>query len=274
MEVTSLPHMKFLLPLFLCLLSLSMATTFAADDAAVRKPTVYLIGDSTVKNSTKGQKGWGECLEAEFDLTKIDVANHALGGRSSRSFLREGLWDKVLEKIQPGDFLLIQFGHNDGGPMDAEKARASIKGNGDESREVTIKETGAKETVHSYGWYLRKYAGDAKTKGATVIICSLIPRNIWTDKVTRAADSYGKWASEAATGCGALFLDLNNIIADHYDALGQQKIASEFFTPTDHTHTTPEGAAFNAQCVAEGIRKLTDCPLSKLLKPISIKPGS
>jgi rhamnogalacturonan acetylesterase len=236
--------------------------------SAERKPSIYLIGDSTVKNNTKGQIGWGSSLDNYFDAQRITVKNHALGGRSSRSYLREGLWQRVLDQLQPGDFVMIQFGHNDNGPVDSQKARASLKGNTNETREVTIKETGVKETVHSFGWYLRKYANDAKAKGATPIICSLIPRNIFKDeKVIRADEDYGKVAKEAAAECGAFFLPLNTIIADHYDRLGPAKVAA-FFTSADHTHTSGEGADFNAQCVVEGLRANPDLGLAKFLLKI------
>ena len=92
-------------------------------------PAVFIIGDSTVNNSTKGQQGWGTPLARFFDLSKVHVENRARGGRSSRSFLREGLWDQVAAQLRPGDFVLIQFGHNDGGG--AKSDRASLKGTGD-----------------------------------------------------------------------------------------------------------------------------------------------
>ena len=205
-------------------------------------PTLYLIGDSTVNTPTKGQQGWGTPLPALFDHTKIIVVNRARGGRSSRTFYTEGLWEQVRDLLKPGDFVLMQFGHNDGGPLGDGRARASLKGNGDETQDVDNKTTGKKETVHTYGWYLRKYITDAKAKGATSIVLSPIPRNIWKDgKVARASNDYGKWAAEAARSEGALFINLNEIIAGHYEEIGQPKVAETYFTPTDHTHTTPEG---------------------------------
>ena len=248
------------------LIRLTAIAFFTAAASAEEKPTLYLIGDSTVNNSTKGLQGWGKPIAALFDETKIRVDNQAIGGRSSRSYLREGRWDKVAAMLKPGDFVLMQFGHNDNGPLDSEKARASIKGNGDEAQEVTIKETGVKETVHSYGWYLRKYATDTKAKGATAIVLSLIPRNIWVEgKVLRATDDYTVWATTAAHDSGAFFVDLNAIVATHYEALGEEKVKTDFFT-ADHTHTTPEGAALNAASVIEGVQTLKDCPLASFLR--------
>jgi rhamnogalacturonan acetylesterase len=218
-------------------------------------PGIFLIGDSTVKNRTRGQKGWGECLAAQVDPTKATVENHALGGRSSRSFLREGLWDAVLERLRPGDVVLIQFGHNDGGPLDEGRARASLKGIGEEEREVTIKETGEKETIRSYGWYLRRYISDAKGKGALPVVCSLVPRNIWKDgKVTRDRQSYAGWAAEVARTTEVPFLDLNEILAARYEIVGEAETNRRFFTEADHTHTSPEGAEFSASVVADLLR--------------------
>jgi lysophospholipase L1-like esterase len=229
-------------------------------------PTLYLIGDSTVNTPTKGQQGWGAPLPSFFDQTKISIVNRARGGRSSRTYYMEGLWDQVRDSLKPGDFVLMQFGHNDGGPLADGRARASLKGNGEETEEVDNKTTGKKETVHTYGWYLRRYITDARAKGATPIVLSLIPRNIWKDdKVVRAMNDYGKWAAEAAKSESTLFINLNEIIANHYEELGQRKVADIYFTATDHTHTTPEGAKFNASCVAEGIRSLKDCQLKNYL---------
>jgi lysophospholipase L1-like esterase len=232
-------------------------------------PTLYLIGDSTVNTPTKGQQGWGTPLPGFFNQSKITVVNRARGGRSSRTFFTEGLWDQVRDSLKPGDFVLMQFGHNDGGPLGDGRARVSLKGNGDETQEVDNKTTGKKETVHSYGWYLRKYIGDAKARGATPIVLSPIPRNIWKDgKVARAANDYGKWAAEAAKVESVTFVNLNEIIAKHYEEVGQPKVAETYFMATDHTHTTPDGAKLNAACVCEGIRSLKDCALGNYLLPV------
>ncbi len=243
---------------------------WAADQpaSAPRLPHLFLIGDSTVNNSTKGLQGWGSPIAALFDKSRITVVNRALGGRSSRTFLTEGLWDKVAAELQPGDFVLMQFGHNDGGGLNTGRARASIKGSGDETQEVTDEKTGKKETVHSYGWYMRKYCADAKAKSATPIVLSLVPRNIWKDnKVGRSTNDYAKWAAEAAKAEGAAFIDLNELVATHYEQEGQEKVAKEYFTAADHTHTTPEGAKLNAATVTEGLRALKDCALCKFLLP-------
>ena len=79
--------------------------------------TIFIIGDSTAakKDLSKGspERGWGMALQCYFDEAFIRVDNHAVNGRSSKSFINEGRWQKVVEKIQPGDYVIIQFGHND-----------------------------------------------------------------------------------------------------------------------------------------------------------------
>src|SRR5712664_691608 len=108
-------------------------------------PTLFIIGDSTVKNPSKGLQGWGDAIGSFFDQTKIKIDNRARGGRSSRTYVTEGLWDQVLAELKPGDFVLMQFGHNDGGPLTDGRARASLKGNGDETRTVTNQPSGKVE---------------------------------------------------------------------------------------------------------------------------------
>src|SRR2546423_15538589 len=81
------------------------------------RPTLFLIGDSTVNTRTQGQLGWGDPIAELFDASKIRVVNRARGGRSSRTYFTEGLWDQVLGELKAGDFVLMQFGHNDRGPL-------------------------------------------------------------------------------------------------------------------------------------------------------------
>src|SRR3712207_3861333 len=92
-----------------------------------QKPVLYIIGDSTVRNGDgtgkNNQMGWGSVIHPFFDTTKISIRNYALGGRSSRTFITEGHWEKVLKQIKPGDYIIMQFGHNDAGPLD-DTARA------------------------------------------------------------------------------------------------------------------------------------------------------
>ncbi|MFT3740302.1 MAG: rhamnogalacturonan acetylesterase [Breznakibacter sp.] len=223
------------------------------------KKKVLIIGDSTVANGRDSVVGWGTYLAQFMDTTRVEIINKARGGRSSRTFLNEKLWEEALPLIGKNDVVVIQFGHNDGGAIDKPKFRASIPGNGNENQEVTI-ENGSKEIVHSYGWYLRKYIGDTKKRGAQAIVLSHIPRNQWVDgKVERCADSYGAWAMEAAQQGGALFIDFNELIAREYEKTGPEEVAR--FFPRDHTHTNSDGAMLNAAILAEALYGNKDCPL-------------
>lgn len=236
-----------------------------------QKPTLFLIGDSTVKHGQGmgdgGRWGWGDIIAAYFDTTKIAVKNEALGGTSSRTFMHKGRWAAVLPQIKKGDYVIIQFGHNDNSPLDdTSRARGTIKGNGNESQEVYNSITKQREVVYSYGWYIRKFISDIKAKGATPIVASLIPRNGWTNgKVNRSGDSYGQWAEQAAQQGGAYFVDLNKITADCYDREGEQKVRATYFNTIDGTHTIEAGARLNAQSVVQGLKALKNNPLKKYL---------
>ena len=224
------------------------------------KKRVFIIGDSTVANGNDSIVGWGRELPVFFDTTRVIVINKARGGRSSRTFINEGLWDEIVPQLQKGDFVLMQFGHNDGGRPDGEKYRGSLRGMGDETMEVT-KPDGTKEIVHTYGWYMKKYITDTKAKGAVPIVLSMIPHNNWVDwNVKRASDMFGKWSKEAAEQNGALFVDLNDRIARKYEDMGPEKVNTFFMR--DRTHTNLAGAQLNALTVAEGVRALRSCDLS------------
>ena len=233
------------------------------------KPVLYIIGDSTVQNgSGKGSDslwGWGSFMNQFLDTTKIEIQNHAKGGRSSRTFITEGRWDSIMKTIKKGDYVLMQFGHNDGGELaDTLRARGTIKGIGDESKDIYNPIRKVNETVYTYGYYMRKYANEAKSKGAIPIIVSPIPRNKFNEKGKIEKDQYGIWAQEVAQQTGAYFLDLNTMVIKEYETMGAEKVKA--FFPKDHTHTNEAGATFNAELVAKGIQDLKKCELRNYLK--------
>lgn len=231
------------------------------------RPVLFTIGDSTVKNKDNdknGMWGWGSVIADEFNLDKISVENCAMAGRSARTFLDEGRWDKVYEALQPGDFVLIQFGHNDAGAINTGKARAELRGSGEESKVFLMEKTGKYQVVYTFGWYLRKFIMDAQEKGAIPIVLSHTPRNKWKDgKIERNTDSFGKWTREAAEATGTYFIDLNKISADKLEKKGIEKTAAYY--NHDHTHTSLKGAHMNAESIAEGL-KMVNCPLKDYLK--------
>lgn len=231
------------------------------------KPTLYIIGDSTVRNGDgsgkNGQWGWGSLIAQYFDTAKISISNQAIGGRSSRTFITEGRWEKILNELHAGDYVIMQFGHNDAGPLDdTARARGTIRGTGEESKEIYNPVRKQQEVVHTYGWYIRKYIAEAKAKGAIPIVCSPVPRERWQDgKISRANDDYGKWARETAKSGDVMFIDLNNLVAEKYEAMGADRVKTLFHG--DHTHTSRAGAELNAKVVTGELKPV----LGKYLLP-------
>ncbi|WP_426278432.1 rhamnogalacturonan acetylesterase [Chryseobacterium sp. S-02] len=233
------------------------------------KPVLYIIGDSTVQNgSGKGADslwGWGSFMNLYLNTDKIEIQNHAKGGRSSRTFLTEGRWDSIMKTIKKGDYVLMQFGHNDGGELaDTLRARGTIKGIGEETQDIYNPIRKVNETVYTYGHYMRKYANEAKSKGAIPIIVSPVPRNIFDKNGKIEKDKYGVWAQEVAKQTDAYFIDLNEMVIEKYQKMGPEKVQA--FFPKDHTHTNKDGAILNAELVTKGIRQLKGCELKNYIK--------
>jgi len=236
-------------------------------------PTLFVAGDSTAaRGRGERQQGWAVPFAAYFDPAKINVVNRARGGRSSRTFVGEGLWDQLLADVKKGDVVLLQFGHNDGSPV-AEAAsvpraqwrfRGSLPGLGDESRAIDNLLTGQPETVRTFGWYLRKMIADAKAKGALPIVVSLTLRNRWENgKIERGSGRYSAWSYEVAKAAAVPFLDLMNTQADAFDALGEEKVKALY--PQDHTHFNAAGADLHARTVVALLKGLRPSPVAKVL---------
>src|SRR6185436_10295998 len=233
------------------------------------RPVFYIIGDSTVKNGDgtgkNNQMGWGTVITPFFDTTKIDVQNHAIGGRSSRTFITEGRWDKIIATLKKGDYVIMQFGHNDASPLDdTARARGTIRGIGEDSTEIYNPIRKMKEVVYTYGWYMRKYVRETKAKGAIPIVCSLIPRESWKDgKVARSNDSWALWAKQIAEQEGAYFIDLNELVASKYEKMGEAAV--KLFFQVDNTHTNNDGVKLNAETVASELKRINPAKIKKYM---------
>ena len=230
-------------------------------------PALYLIGDSTVRNGdgkgSNGQWGWGDPIAGYFNPLKINVVNRALGGLSSRTYLTFEYWDRLIAMLKPGDFVIMQFGHNDSGPInDNVRARGTIKGISEETEEIENILTGKPEVVHTYGWYLRKFVFDTLARRATPIVCSPVPRKVWREgKIAGNAEDYGLWAAQVAESAGVRFIPLNTIISSRYEELGPEKVEALFHG--DNTHTSLAGADLNATAVIAGLKALKSNPLAR-----------
>ncbi len=231
-------------------------------------PTLWIASDSTAAN---GARGWGSHMSDYIDTSKMNVVNGAMSGQSSRTFLREGSWERIISKVKKGDVVLIQFGHNDITDVmtdDPIRQRGSIQALGDETVQSPLG-----ETVHTFGWYLKKMVNEVRAKEATPIILSHTTRRIWTDgKIERGASNapddpskknMAVLAIELAKAEKVPYVDLNNIVADYYESLGQEKVAA--FFPGDHTHTSPEGADVNAKFIVAGLKAIKDHPVDQYL---------
>ena len=174
-------------------------------------PTLWLIGDSTVRNGTLGdgsnmnQWGWGAPITAFFDPEKINVVNRAFGGTSSRSFYTGFFWTNLRPLIKKGDLVMLQFGANDNRGA---RGLGALNGTGPETETVT--RGGKPEIVHTFGWYLQQYVNEIREQGATPIICSLTPRKNWTSAgyFRRDNTTHAVWAAEIAKTNGVPFVDL------------------------------------------------------------------
>jgi len=253
-----------------------------AAGGACAAPTLFIAGDSTAAKYTgqNQQQGWGEYLGEFFDAQKLRVVNAARGGRSSRTFVTEGHWDKMLADVQAGDFVLIQFGHNDTGGINEEppgstrplRARGSIKGIGADSEEIDNVVTGKHEKVYTFGWYLRKMIADTREKGATPILLSITATNYWKDGHIGCVVPYRLWAWQTAVNEKAAFVDLSRITSDRYQREGVDKVTTQF--SPDKLHTTVAGAEANAADVVSGLQSLSGLKFASMLsaRGEAIKP--
>ena len=244
-----------------------------ARPASPELPTLFLVGDSTVKCGTAGQRGWGEECGKYFDPAKVNVVNVAIGGRSSRTFITEGRWAATLSMMKPGDAVVIQFGHNDGGPInDDSRARGSIRGAGDQTEQIDNLLTKQPETVRTYGAYLRQYLADTRAKGATPYLCTQVPRKMWEadgTRISRPTDGTVVWARQVAAAEQATLLDLHEAVAASYDALGRDSV--EPFFADARTHTTIAGADHTARIVVGLLKTIPDSPWGDRLSPAAAK---
>lgn len=241
--------------------------------ALTTMPTLWIIGDSTVRNGNgtggNDQWGWGDPIAKHFDAKKIRVVNRAIGGRSSRTFLTEGRWDAILKEAQVGDFVLIQFGHNDAGAInDDSRARGSIRGTGEETEQIDNLLTKRPETVHSFGWYLRNYVRTARAHGVIPILVSYVPRCPRPGETLKPdpdPTSYRLWTQQVAQNENTGYVDLYTRIWPEYVKFTPEETKRRYFCAADFTHTNLAGAELNALKVVEGIRDLSRIPLRTFL---------
>lgn len=221
-------------------------------------PTIWTIGDSTVRTGVSGtgddrpgQWGWGAPFVGYFDPQKVNVVNRAVGGTTSGSFY-QGQWKNMIDLVKKGDVVILQFGTNSGG--------VELRGTGDETQTGTGR-GGQPTTSHTFGWYLRQFIAETRAKGATPVICSLIPRNSRgaDGKINRSATTQAGWAREVAQHEKAAFIDLNELVARKYDTMDKSAVDALF---SGSPHTSWTGAVVNAETVISGLKALKSDPVA------------
>ncbi len=170
-------------------------------------PVIHLIGDSTMADkctlNDKPGRGWGQLLP-EFFQSTVRIANHARDGRSSKSFAWEGLWDKALKTFQPGDWLVIQFGHND-----QELDRPLL----------------CTDPDSSYAMFLSRFVREARAKGTHPVFATSIHRRKFDDD-GRLLDTLGDYPPamrRLALELGVPLIDLHQETRGLLESLGSGK---------------------------------------------------
>ncbi|GAB7346901.1 hypothetical protein MBLNU459_g1974t1 [Dothideomycetes sp. NU459] len=236
------------------------AAPLAAGKAKVEArstPSVYLAGDSTMAKGGggSGTQGWGQYLQ--YSLS-IPVYSYAIAGRSARSYTREGRFQTLINTVKSGDFVIIEFGHNDGGsPTPTDNGRSDCPGADSETCATTY--NGVAETVQTFPTYLKNATHLLTAKGAHVILSSTTPDNPdQTGKYAYTASRFTTYAQAAAADATiispgtASFVDHGTYVADVYKTMTASAVDALF--PKDHTHTSPVGADLVHKAFVKSVR--------------------
>ncbi|KAM0214171.1 hypothetical protein ACHAPA_006610 [Fusarium lateritium] len=215
----------------------------------IKAKKLLICSDSTTANYATGNplQGWGFYIG---NYTTLTVSNLARNGRSTRSFINEGLWKGLLSTTASGDFVVIEMGHNDDvDPTTSD--RGTLPGTGEETVTVTTS-TGSKEVVHTFGWYLRTMIADVKAKGATPIISGMVNRNYWTGNTLQSKWAFADYAKTVANAAGVEYIDHTKYSVATFQALGPTKAKTYF--PNDNTHTNWDGANLNTKAFVQAVK--------------------
>lgn len=212
---------------------------------------IFVCGDSTAatKDISKGspERGWGHVLQPFFDPAEVIIENHAKNGRSTKSFVTLGHWQAVEEGMRPGDYVFIQFGHND----------------------TKVDDTLRFTTPEQYGRNLVAYIDKVRSKGATPVLLTQVCRRWW--KQGELADSHGDYLVEChrvAEQTGVLFIDAEKITRQWLEPLGDEGSRKYFMNlpagkypshpdgKNDNTHFTTPGARIVARMICQEIERV------------------
>ena len=233
-------HLR-LLPLLLLL---------AAFAFAERPVTLYLAGDSTLAHklvTRRPETGWGEALQQYFDVDQVRVENHARNGRSTRTFIEEGRWQAIVERLRPGDYVFVQFGHNDASKEKADRYTPPA----------------------DYRRNLARFVAEARAKGANPVLLTPVRRRKF-DSTGVLVDTHGEYPElvrSVAREQRVPLIDMHRSSAGALSARGAEGSRALFLQLgagenanypqgiEDNTHFSPQGAEVMAALAAEGIRE-------------------
>lgn len=296
--------------LLVCFLTLAFSSGWAAETQAA-KIHVYLAGDSTVKTygPSRGEGGWGEYLQSYFK-DNVVIDNKSEGGRSSRSFINEGRLKNILDTIQPGDYLFIQFGHNDCaddastrleryapvGQPNAQGVYPVTPGNlVPTPAELKSSKPLHGETYYAYNsggtfkWYLKQFVDGAKSKGAVPVLVTPVSRMYFNGAVIREhhddstshGNAYVTAMKQLAAEEKVLCIDLFGITKAMYERMGEAEASKMHFIKKDgnldKTHYNKYGGFYVGGLMADEIKKanISISPFvqapSQVITPESIK---
>jgi rhamnogalacturonan acetylesterase len=210
--------------------------------------------------------GWGSSLKEFVDLP---VINKAIGGRSARSYTVEGRFQEVAKLVAPGDWVVIEFGHNDGGTLNAnnDNGRTDCPGEGSKTCPANYKGQTSAKTFPAYMTDAGKLMAG---KGAKVVMSSMTPNNPWeSGKFVYTSSRFATYAKDSAKAVGesAFYVDHGTYTAKAMEAIGKSKTDDYFQRPggKDHTHTNAKGAEFVAKQFAKAVA-CAKIPLSQHVK--------
>jgi lysophospholipase L1-like esterase len=221
-------------------------------------PTLFIAGDSTAATGNPNARGWGALLVDYFDSSKVNLVNMAVGGARFNTYIVRP-WPTLVEAIKPGDYVLIEFGHNNG----------PLPGIGDETQEVPGRGGGPPTTMHTHGWYLKKFINDVREKKGIPIASTLTLRKRWGEdgKIERLKEqvagqgAMSDWTRQVATNENVLLIDHSNIIGDIYDRIGRDEVMKLFATEAEYLHPNTAGAIINCEAFIAGLKAIPNLPL-------------
>lgn len=214
--------------------------------------TAFLAGDSIVQTypdtpSATDQAGWGQMLGELFDAGDVTIENHAIGGRTARRFIDEGRLDAIVNELEPGDFLLVQFGTNDGN-------RTATYQLGDETIPYFL------DPATDFKSYLQQYIDGARERGAIPVLVTPPPRNSAYCTGGNGTGGHAQAMRELGRAQGVPVVDLNALSVAHLMAICPAPTPEDFFLlradgTVDGTHFQENGARVLASLVAGGLRE-------------------